>query len=142
MLGSSVLRSALVSFAIVVVAGALMWEFGPDNSIGFLRMKVVNDTNHTVKIQPCWDIGCNDVHNLPVTIVHPGESPKVAGKSPNDFWQWVTVAVLEPDADESDRNWDGCLLNVFPPHLKVGVLFVSNEAKCPVTSGGGGGGGG
>lgn len=140
MLGSSVLRAALASFAIVVVAGALMWEFGPNNSIGFLRMKIVNDTNRTVKIQPCWDIGCNDVRTLPAVIVHPGERSKVAGKSPNDYWQWVTVAVLEPDADESGRNWDGCLLNSFPPHLKVGVLFVSNEVKCPVVPAGGAGG--
>ena len=138
MLDSPVLRAALISMGIVGVAAVLMWQLGPSHSIGFMSLRVVNDTDHAVKIQPCWDIRCWDSHGLSDTVVPPGEARRVSSEWEDDMSHPISVAVLQPRAEMP--QWDGCLVNTFPPHRKVGVFRVSNEQPCP-TSGGGGGAG-
>ena len=139
--GVSVLRAALVSMVLVVVAGVLMWEFGPTTKIGFMRLKVVNDTKRAVNIQPCWDLRCWDTHGLPDQIVRPGEAKKVSSRWADDRWTLVSVGVLPSNVDIREaENVEGCLVNVFPPHTRVAVFFVSNERKCAAFNRGAGAG--
>ena len=128
--------------AVVAVAAVLMWEFGPANSIRFMRMRIVNDTQRTVKVQPCWDIDCIDIHSLSSSILRPGDV--VRGGS---LWEWeddlghvISVAVLKPSAEAF--QFDGCVVRVFEPHTKVGVFRVSQLTTCPDIPEGGGSGAG
>jgi hypothetical protein len=117
----------------------LMWQFGQGSAIGFMRLKVVNDTKHVVKIQPCWDLRCWDIHGLDPTVVPAGKARRVESKWEDDISHPISVAVLRPHAEFP--KWEGCLVNVFPPHKRVGVFWVSSVTTCPTSSGGGGGGG-
>ena len=138
MFGSPVIRAAVISALICGVAAVLMLEFGPANAIGLMRLKVVNNTNRTVRVQPCWDLNCHDTLGLRDSIVRPGQRANVSSEWADDVVESISIAVLKPAA--SVPNFEGCLVNTFMPHVKVGVFYVSTETTCPVSSGGGGGG--
>lgn len=134
----SVLRAALVSALVCGVAAVLMIEFGPTNRIGLMRVKVVNDTNRAVKIQPCWDRDCHDTRGLPEKVMGPGKRGMVSGQWADDQVQTISVGVLEPK--DSVPHFDGCLVQTYAPHQKVAVFYVSWETSCPQGDEGGGGG--
>ena len=134
MFDSPTIRAALVSTVVVAAAFGLMWQFGQGTAIGFMHLKVVNDTQHPVKIQPCWDARCWDTHGLQDTVVPAGKARRVTSEWEDDMGHLISLAVLQPRAEVP--RWDGCLVNVFPPHQRVAVFFVSNQRPC-LTGGGG-----
>jgi len=135
-------RSASISIVLVAIAAVLIIEFGPNQAIGFMRIKVVNDTERTVKIQPCWDIDCLQRNGLPTTIVPPHRSPIVASKWPNDVWNQVSIGVVKPSTVVI-RPPAECVIRVFAPGTVVGVIRVSERTlvPCPQLGEGGGGSG-
>ena len=124
--------------AIVGIAVVLGWAFGPSKAIGFMRLKVINDTQRAVTVQPCWDANCLQTRGLRPTVVHPGEGKKIAGKFVDDMGHLISVGILKPG--KGYREIDGCVVRWFDPHTKVGVLRLSQRGACPNLSGGGGGG--
>ena len=137
----SLLRSALVSLAIVAVVAAVGFAFAPNFSIEFMRLKVVNDTEQTLKIQPCWDANCWNRIGLDPTIVPPHHTPIVDSRWENTYWRRISVAVLKPN-EPIVAPFDECVVTDFPPGQKVGVIRVSAKTvvPCPELSPAGGAG--
>jgi hypothetical protein len=106
-------------------------------SIGFMKLRVLNDTGQTVKVQPCWDMACFDVVGLHETLIPAGASKKIGGQWQNNIPSTIVVGVLKPHAEA--MHFDGCLLSAFPPGRKVAVFRVSREGLCPTANPGGGG---
>ena len=139
-------RSALISLVLVAIGAVLMIELGPSNSIGFMRFRVINDTKRTLKIQPCWDLDCLDRIGLRPSIIPPRSSPLVGGNRwelDNTFGAQITVAVLEPNETVAPP-FAHCVVSLFPPQTKVGVIRVTERdlVQCPDIGEGGGGGAG
>jgi hypothetical protein len=127
---ASVLRAFGVTLAIVLAILLLIFELRgcQTTRIEFLDLRVVNDTSHTVQIQPCWDLDCIDTHGLPSSVLRPGSSTQESGFWPNDVGGEAVVAVQRPGA----RPWQfhGCLIVVTAPGQKTGVVRVSQRRPC------------
>jgi len=134
-------RAAAISLVLAGIAAVLIIEFGPNQSIGFMRIKVINDTAQTVKVQPCWDIDCLQRNGLAATIVPPHRTPIVASKWPDDVWNQVAIGVVKPKTVLAGPPAH-CVIGLFPPHTAVGVVRVSEQTlvRCPQLGEGGGGG--
>ena len=92
-----VVRASVWTLAIVGVSvGLLLWARNwSETQIGFMGLKVVNDTPQTVRVQPCWDATCEDTIGLHGTLLGPGHASRVAGQWPNDNPELITLGVLE-----------------------------------------------
>jgi hypothetical protein len=139
-------RSALISLTLVAIGALLMIELGPANAIGFFPVRVINDTKRTLKIQPCWDLDCLDSIGLATTTIPPHHTPIVGGPKwqwENTGWQQITVAVLKP-TDDPLPPFDRCVVSLFPPKTRVGIIRVTERdlQQCPTLGEGGGGGAG
>ena len=135
---TSLFRSFLWSLGIVCAVVLVIFSFRDrGSSIGFMSVRVLNDTGQTVKVQPCWDMACFDVVGLHETLIPPGVSKKVDGQWANNIPSVIVVGVLRPHAEA--MHFDGCLLNVFPERRKVAVFRVSREGLCPTSNPSGGG---
>ena len=138
----SLVRSGSIALVLVAIGAVLMFKFGPNNSRGIMRLRVVNDTERTLKIQPCWDLDCVDRIGLTPTIIPPHHHPMVGGK----YWQWentywlnITVAVLKPN-ETAYPPYAHCVVTLIAPKQEVGVIRVTERdmQRCPDLSEGGG----
>ena len=138
---TSVFRASLWSLALVGVAvlGMFLLRGWKGNAYTFMSIRVVNDTQRTLRIQPCWDLNCDNTIGLPDAIFRPGDSKRVAGKWVNNVPEQVVIGILRPHAEAF--HYEGCVLRFFEPGKKVGVIRVSREGPClNVPTGGAGGG--
>ena len=128
--GSGLHKTLFVCVVLIAAMAGLILAFGPNHSIGFMRLKVVNDTQRTVTIQPCWDRACLDHGGLQPVVVPPGGMPHVAGKKfPNDVPEALVVAIVRPGGQDFPP-FAGCVMDTFPPGTKVAVFRVSEARVC------------
>jgi hypothetical protein len=125
-----------MAIVFVVVAGLFLFRTR-GYSISYMRIRVVNDTQRTVKVQPCWDLACYETINMRQAIVRAGSSRLITGLWSDDAPHTVVVGVLRPRAEAF--HFEGCLHGFFNPGLKVGLMHVSQEGICPTSDGVGGG---
>ena len=104
------------------------------NSYGFLRLRILNDTPHAVRVQPCWDVACNDIVGLHEDLIPAGASTRVSGKWVNNGPAAIVVGVLTLRAEP--MHFHGCIIGFSRPEAKVAVLHVSSEGVCPYAAAG------
>lgn len=131
-------RSAMISAVLVAIGAVLIIEFGPNNSIGFMHLKVINNTERALKIQPCWDIGCLNRVGLAATVIPPHRTPILPKQWENTYWQTISVVVLKP-SESTEPPFEACVVTDIPPKRKVGVIRVTDRNIGPCPDGGGGG---
>jgi hypothetical protein len=130
MLRSGLLRTSLICAVLVAAGTGMIFAFGPNHAILFTHSKVVNDTNRTLTVQPCWDAACFDRRRLSPVVVPPGGTPRVAGRFANDVPQSIVVAILRPGQPDYPP-FASCVIGHFPPGTKVAVLRLSQSQQCP-----------
>lgn len=122
---------ALVSALAVVGLSACQWD-----ETRFFDLRVVNDTQHPVKIRPCWDEYCLDMNGMPVTVLHPGGTKDENTWWPKDFGSKISVAVLSRHGKQI-----GCITTGYADgQLKTVVRVSQQTPKCPKSRGAGPGG--
>src|SRR5471032_1475910 len=125
----SILRAAFVSMALVGVAVLAMFLLrDKGSSIGFMGLRVVNDTQQTVRVQPCWDPACTNTIGLHEAVLHPGASKRVPNQWANNTPEEIVVGVLRPHAEA--MHFSGCVVEFFPPGENVAVIRVSHQGVC------------
>jgi hypothetical protein len=110
------------------LGGGCQWD-----EVQFFHLRVINDTDRVVTIQPCLDTDCLDTTGLPVTALRPGDS-----KDEGLWWvhapgEKVAVAVLGP----ARKQIIGCLITT--QGLRPGVVRASQQRPCLRSSPGAGG---
>ena len=112
----------------MVVAVAVVFLFQPTSKISFFDLRVVNDTQRSVTIQPCWDLVCLDTHGLPDAVIAPGRSVQEGGHFPTDRGGAIVVAIRKPGG----KPWEfsSCLISSFAAHQDTGVVRVSHARQC------------
>ncbi len=133
-------RAFVVTVGIVLVLAIFMfalrdWRGG---EIGYVDLRVVNNTPRTVQIQPCWDLDCLNTAGLRARILRPRESVHVGGQWPNDVDQKIVVAIQRPGA--KPWQFEGCLVTLFRSGQKWGDVRVSHLRPCFTGPEGGGAG--
>jgi hypothetical protein len=122
---------ALVGVLAVAGLSACQWD-----ETRFFDLRVLNDTQHPVKIRPCWDQYCLDLNGMPSTVLGPGESKDENTWWPKDFGSTVSVVLLGPTGKRI-----GCMTTSYPSGQLKRVLRVSQQKpKCPRYRGAGPGG--
>jgi hypothetical protein len=115
---------ALSILAVVVASGASACSVDPSPLSSFFDLRVVNDTNHSVKIEPCWDPSCRDTTGMPTDTVNAGAYRDEAAWS-NSAGGTVAVAVI--DAKSGSRK---CLPVRYERGQKKGRVRVSGARRC------------
>jgi hypothetical protein len=118
--------SIVSAILLAIVAVILIWQ--PQSKISFFDLKIINDTNKTVTLQPCWDLVCLDTHGLPSHVLAPGHSVVDGGHFPTDRGGGVVVAIVKPGGKPG--QFSSCLITGFAPNQNTGTIRVSHARKC------------
>ncbi len=121
-------RDILIVLAIMAVSFTLILLFGPKSRITFFDLRVLNDTNRTVTVQPCWDLDCIDFHGLAPAVLRPGRSFHSTGHFPTDVGHLITLGIRKPGGKPGE--FSSCLAKATAPGQQKGLVRVSSAQAC------------
>jgi hypothetical protein len=122
-------RKEAVIFAAVfipIIAVIVLWR--PTSKIGFVDVRIVNDTHRTVTIQPCWDLNCLDIRGLQPHVVRPGRSVDVTGEYTSDVGHEIAIGIRK----RGGKPWQfsSCVVTGTAAGQRIGLVRVSKAQPC------------
>ena len=120
----------------VILTVILLWH--PTRRITFFDLRIVNDTQRTVRVHPCWDINCINITGLPESTLRPGQSVHSSGNFATDVGNEIVVGIRKPGG----KVWQfsSCMMITAPAGRQAGTVRVSKARPCFTGPEGGGGG--
>ncbi len=109
-----------------IVAVILLWR--PSSKITFFNLRIVNDTQRSVTVQPCWDLTCLDVKGLSASELRPGRAVRSYGHFPTDSGHEIVVGIQK----EGGKPWQfsSCMFITTAPGEQTGTVRVSKAKAC------------
>jgi hypothetical protein len=122
-------KELLIGLAVFVPIFAVVLLWRPGQKISFLDLRIVNDTQRTVTVQPCWDADCLDIHGLHAAVLRPGRSVHATNQWPTDVGQGlIVVGIRKPSGNP--RTFSACIVTASAPGQKTGLVRVSHARPC------------
>lgn len=115
----------MVLTAIGFAAGASACSVDPAPLSEFFDLTVVNDTGHSLRFQPCWDVRCTDTTGMPIDTLAPGASRRTAPWS-NSVGGTVGLREIALDSGKVV----GCLTIRFKKGQENGTAALSLARPC------------
>jgi hypothetical protein len=116
----------VVTVVLAAIAATALFGFSVDPASldNFFDLRVINDTDHAVKIQPCWDRLCHDTTGMPIDRVAPGAYRDEAAWS-NEVGTRVGVVVFTIPSRTKK-----CLRVRYAIGQRKGIIRVSTAHRC------------